>query len=234
MSTWLNTLVKPSVTNEPPTNAELSRIDWAMIVTLLFALFLGLGIRNTAVTASNTIDLGEELPSIKVPENWITGAPEGTLLVASSPSSPSIFNAEVIVTTLPLPPGQDAVAARTVVSLQRTQELDRYRELDADKVIVLDGTEGILVTYAYVADPSREQGANGPPVVVQAQDLIFPVGEGESALIVTVATDAATWDEEQPAIHMIQDSLDMEIQETPVVTEPETDVDTEEFEEGGQ
>jgi hypothetical protein len=238
MSTWVNTLVKPSVTNEPPTDAELSRIDIAMIVTLLFALFLGMGIRNNAVTASHTVELGEGLPSIKVPDDWITGQPEGLLLQATNPRSPSNFNAEVNVAVLALPPGQDAVAARTVVSLQRTQELDRYRELDADRVVVLDGTEGILVTYAYVADPSREQGAIAPPVVVQAQDLIFPVGEGENAVIITFATDAATWDEEQPAIQLIQDSLDMEIQEpedvVPAETETESDVNTEEFEEGGQ
>jgi hypothetical protein len=238
MSTWLDALGKPSITNEPPTEAELSRIDWAMIVTLLFALFLGLGIRNNAVTASRTVELGEGLPSIKVPDNWITGQPEGLLLEASNPRSPSIFNAELNVAVLALPPGQDAVAARTVVSLQRTQELDRYRELDAEAVTVLDGTEGILVTYAYVADPTREQGAIAPPVVVQAQDLIFPIGE--NAVIVTVATDAATWDEELPSVRLIQDSLDMEVQDEEVVIEPDTEVDadtdadTDEFEEGGQ
>jgi hypothetical protein len=232
MSTWLDSISKPSITNEAPTEAELSRIDIAMIVTLLFALFLGFGIRNNAVTASHTVDLGEGMPSIKVPDNWITGQPEGTLLQATNPRSPSIFNAELTVTTIALPPGQDAVGARTVVSLQRTQELDRYRELGAEAVTV-DGNPGILVTYAYIADPTIDQGATAPPVVVQAQDLIFPVGE--SAVVVTVATDAATWDEEQPAIQLIQDSLDMEIQDEPAVAETESEPESEnEFEEGGE
>jgi hypothetical protein len=224
----LDALGKPSITNEPPTEAELSRIDLAVLITVLFALFVGIGIRNNAVTASRTVELGEGLPSIKVPDNWITGHPEGLLLLATNPQSPSIFNAELSVSTLPLPPGQDAVAARTVVGLQRTQELDRYRELEAETVTV-DGAPGILVTYAYVDDPTRDQGAIAPPVVVQAQDLIFL--SGETAIIVTIATDAATWDEEQPSIQLIQDSLDMEIQETEVATP--TDADTE-FEEGGQ
>jgi hypothetical protein len=217
MSTWLTALTKPSVTNEPPTQRELSRIDWAVIVTVLFALFLGLGIRNNARNASRTVELGEGLPTIKVPSDWITGSPEGTLLEARNPRSPSIFNAQLTITTRPLAAGEDAVAARTALGLQRTQKLEHYRELKANTVTV-NGQPGILVTYAYVADPTREQGAIAPPVVVEAQDLIFPSGDNQ-ALIVTIATDAATWDEEAASVKLIQDSLGMKIQETPVATD---------------
>ncbi|MCC6453653.1 MAG: hypothetical protein IT328_01795 [Caldilineaceae bacterium] len=222
MSTWLATLTKPSVTNEPPSEGELRRIDLAVLITIIFALFLGFGIRNNAVGASRTIELGEGLPSIKVPSNWITGQPEGMLFRARNPRSASIFNAEVSVMTRPLAAGQDAVAARTSLGLQRTQELLRYRELAAEPVTV-NGQPGILVTYAYVADPTRAQGAIAPPVVVQAQDLIFP--SGSNAVIVTIAADAATWDNEQAAIDIIQDSLNMRIQNSDVVSE---------FEEGGE
>ena len=228
MSTWLNTLTKPSVTNEPPSERELSRIDIAVIVTVIFALFLGFGIRNNASNASRTVELGEGLPTIRIPTNWISGTPEGTIFHARNPRSPSIFNAELSVTSRPLAVGEDAVMARTALGLQRSQDLLRYRELDAVTVTV-NGQPGILVTYAYVADPTREQGAIAPPVVVQAQDLIFPSGENQ-ALIVTVAADAATWDEEEPAIQIIMDSLDVEIQEVEAVTEQATA----EFEEGGE
>jgi hypothetical protein len=224
MTTWLNSLTKPSVTNEAPTDQELSRVDIAVYITVLIALFLGFGIRSNATTASRTVELGEGLPAIEVPSNWITGQPEGMLLQARNPRSPSIFNAELSVTTRPLAAGEDAVTARTALALQRTQELLRYRELEAVPVIV-NGENGILVTYAYVADPTREQGAIAPPVVVQAQDLIFPAGEGQ-AVIVTIATDAATWDEEESSIRLIQDSLDMQIQENTVIEA--------EFEEGGE
>jgi hypothetical protein len=223
MSTWLNVLTKPSVTNEAPSEKELSRIDLAVIITVIFALFLGFGIRNNASTASRSIELGEGLPTVDVPNNWISGTPDGMLLHARNPRSPSAFNAELSVTTQPLPVGEDATAARTVLGLQRTQELLRYRELSVDNVTV-GGVEGLLVTYAYVADPTREQGALAPPVVVQAQDLIFPSGENQ-ALVVTIAADAATWDAEQAAVDLIFDSLNVEIQETDLRGE---------FEEGGE
>jgi hypothetical protein len=212
MATWLNTFTTPSITNEAPTERELSRIDIAVIITVIFALFLGFGIRNNASTSSRTVELGEGRPAIEVPSNWITGTPEGMLLHARNPRSPSIFNAELSVTTRPLAAGEDAMAARTALILKRTQDLLRYRELSVDNVTV-NGVEGLLVTYAYVADPTREQGAIAPPVVVKAQDLIFPTSANE-ALIVTVATDAATWDEEEVSLNVIYDSLNLVILET--------------------
>ena len=214
MSTWLQTLTKPSPTNEPPTDAELTRNDVAVVLVVLFALFLGFGIRNNAMNASRTVELGENLPSIEVPASWITGQPEVMLFHASNPRSPSVFNAELSVTTRSLAPGEDIVAARTAVGLQRTQNLLRYRELDAEAVTV-DGEPGVLVTYAYVDDPTREQGAVAPPVVVQAQDLIFR--SGDLAVIVTTAADAATWDEEERAIQFIHDSLNVQLQPNEVV-----------------
>jgi len=225
MTTWLSALTKPSVTNEAPTKKELSRVDIAMYITVLFALFLGFGVATNASTASRSVKLGEELPTIKVPDNWMTGKSEDALIMASDPASPSVFKAQVIVTTRPLAAGEDAVAARTAVGLQHSQELEKYREAKAVAVTV-NGKSGILVTYSYIADPTREQGAVAPPVVVKAQDLIFPSGDNQ-ALIVTVATDATTWDEEQNSIRLIQDSLGMKMVE-------ENAVATAQAQEGGQ
>jgi hypothetical protein len=212
MSTLLDSLTKPSVTNEPPTDQELSRSNIAVIVVVIFALFLGYGIRNNAVNASRSVELGEGLPTIRIPSNWISGSSEETLLHARNPRTSSAFNAEVSVATRPLAAGEDARAARTALSLQRTQDLLRYRELTVDRVMV-NGEEGLLVTYAYVADPTREQGASAPPVVVQAQDLIFPSSDNQ-VVIVTVAADAAAWEEQQADFDLIFDSLNVDILET--------------------
>jgi hypothetical protein len=160
MSTLLTALTKPSVTNEPPAEAELRRNDIAVLVLLLFALFLGWGIRNNVVNASTEIELGEGLPSISIPYGWITGKSDEYLLEARNRGSASIFDAEVRVTARPLTQNENLVSARTALGVQRTQELLRYRELSADPVNV-GNTPGMVVTYAYVADPTREAGA-GP------------------------------------------------------------------------
>lgn len=212
MTSLLNSLTTPSVTNEPPTQKELRRVDIAVIVTVIFALFLGFGIGNNARNASRTIELGEGLPTIQIPSNWITGASEGMIMRARNPRTSSAFNTELTITTRPLAVGEDFRTARTAVSLQRTQNLLRYRELSVERVTV-NGEDGLLVTYAYVADPTREQGAIAPPVVVQAQDLIFNSGDNQ-AMVVTIAADAAAWDRQQAAIDLIYDSLNVRFIET--------------------
>ena len=212
MATWLNALTTPSVTNEPPSERDITRTDIAVIVTVIFALFLGFGIRNNARTASRSIELGAGRPGIEIPNNWLTGAAEGVILSARNPRSSSAFNTTVTVATRPLTVGEGIRGARTMVGVQKTRDLLRYRELNVDNVTV-NGQEGMLITYAYVADPSRDQGSNAPPVVVQGQDLIFPSGENQ-AVIVTIASDASTWDKQQAAIDLIFDSLKVKIVET--------------------
>lgn len=207
MTAFLAQLAKPSVTNEPPTDRELFRTEIAVIVLFVFALFLGIGIRGNAVSNHRTVTLGAGLPSIAVPGGWITGQPEGTLLHARNPRTRSIFNSELTVTTRPLG-GDEAglTLVRTGLALQRTQDLLRYRELEAQSVTV-NGQPASLITYAYVADPTRAQGAAAPPVVVEAQDLIFAVGD--TAVIVTVAADAALWETESAYFRTIYRSLNV-------------------------
>ncbi|HXF62710.1 MAG TPA: hypothetical protein VNK95_13895 [Caldilineaceae bacterium] len=207
MSSLLSALTKPSVTNEPPSETDLRRNDIAVLVTLLFALFLGWGIRNNAVGASRDVSLGEGLPSIAVPARWITGSSEDYVIEAVNARSASIFDAELRVQVRPLAADENLVSARAGLGARRAQELLRYRELAADPVTV-NGTPGMLVTYAYVADPTRDQGALAPPVVVQAQDLLFVVND--QLIVVTVAADAVDWDEEADDFFVIYDSLNVE------------------------
>lgn len=206
MSTLLTALTKPSVTNEPPSDSEIRLNDLALLITVIFALFLGYGIRNNAVNASRTVELGANLPAVEIPARWITGEGEGYVVVARNPSSPSIFDSEVKIATRPLNPDENVVTARTGLGVQRTQELLRYRELSADAVTV-DGEPGMVVTYAYIADPTRPSGALAAPVVVQAQDLIFVDPDSSQVVIVTTTADAVDWDEEEHYFRTVYNSL---------------------------
>jgi hypothetical protein len=63
----------------------------------------------------------------------------------------------------------------------------------------------LLVTYAFVADPTRAAGAVGPPVIAEAQDLIFVTGR--TLVIVSVAADTTEWNEAMNDFRIIFDSL---------------------------
>jgi hypothetical protein len=215
MASFLANLTKPSVTNAPPPPGEQWRNDIAVVAILIFALFLGYGIRNNALVASRDVALGEGLPTLKIPRNWTSGSSDDYVLEARDVRSASIFDPEVKVAVRPLRADETLGLVRTGLGMQRTQALLRYRELSAETVRVTGGRDGVLVTYAYVDDPSRAAGALSAPVVVLAQDLIFLVDD--QAVIVTTAADAAGWSEDQ--FRVIYDSLRMNIQDVSMVPE---------------
>ncbi len=204
MSSLLMRLTKPSITNEPPTQRDLNRNEIAVLITLVFALFLGVGIRNNSINNNRSVELGAGLPTISVPANWITSTTPDYVVSVRNPRGAGIFDTEILVAVQPLGEGENPVTVRTKLGFQRSQALLRYRELEAMPVTV-DGAEGVLVTYAYVADPTREQGSAAAPVVVQAQDLIFAANG--NAVIVTMAADAAHWDKEETYFDLVKNSL---------------------------
>ena len=73
--------------------------------------------------------------------------------------------------------------------------MDRFRNLSGTVIKNADGAPGLLITYAYIADPTRESGSLGLPVVVKGQDLLFVAndGIGDRLVAVTVVADAAEW-----------------------------------------
>lgn len=208
MSSLLTTLTKPSVTNEPPSGSEIRRNDLVLLITVVITLLLGFAIRNSAVNASRSVALGTDLPSVRLPARWITGQTEDYVVTARNPRSPSILDSEIRIAVRPLNPDENMVTARSGLSIRRTQELLRYRELSAEAVTV-GGEPGILVTYAYVADPTRPAGALAAPVVAQAQDLVFVEPGPSQVVVVTTAADATDWDNEERYFRIVHNSLNV-------------------------
>ncbi len=204
MSALLDAIRKPSVTNQPPTSREIMRSDLATVALIIIALLLGLAVRNGTLNASKKVEL-DGLPPLAIPAHWMPGTADNLAFYARSGGSPSIFDSEMAVFSRPLRNEETLISARTAWGVRRGQDLERYRELVADPVTVLDGQPGALVTYAYVADPTRLAGAGSPPVVVQGQDLLFV--HDNNLVVVSVAADVAAWDSAQKEFDIIFRSL---------------------------
>lgn len=205
MATWLERLTKPSPTNEPPTRGELRRNDLLAAGVVLFALLLAFGIRNQVLNASRSVRLGEDLPRIAYPERWRTRETAGALLHAVNAGSPSTFDSQLIVTARPLRPDETLEEARADRGIKLATALSGYRELAVERMIVNGDQPALVATYAYVADPTRDLGAIGLPVVVEAQDIMF-LQDGQF-LIVTLEADAGRWDDEQTDFAIVTNSL---------------------------
>lgn len=216
MSTLIERFRTPSITNEPPTVEEQQRNDRYVIALIVIAILLGWLIRNNTVNAVNEYTFEGEIPTVVLPANWITAQnEEGLLLRASDPDSPGIFDGLVEVSARPLREGEDLAMLNVSWPLQRSQELDRFRTLSSRPVIAPDGEPALIISYAYIADPTRESGVLGLPVVVRGQDLLMTVGEeGDRQLVViTTAADAVDWERESSAFEQIYDRLGVREQE---------------------
>jgi hypothetical protein len=219
MNNLIDLLRRPSLTNLPPTRFELRRNDLAVIVVVLLAFVFGLGIRNLALNASKSIALGDDLPTLRYPAGWITGQPEFLHFQAVNPASASTFDAQIDVFLRDLKTEETLDVARASWGLQRGQELLQYRELAADPVTVLNNQPALLTRYAYVADPARESGANGLPVIVEGQDLLF--FHGAQLVVITLAADVNDWEAEQRHFQIVLDSLQLQtVAAMPVETTP--------------
>lgn len=254
---WLR---RPSISNSPPTQAEMRRNDLATILWFVFILFLGFGIRNNALSAGTQTVLGDNLLTVTLPARWAEGsalaqytsgsaqsdaalsggalsgdgptsptgfeqalpgqdnpeplspdqnpdsaAPTSDTVAVWNPRSPSLFDATIEVHARPLRPGENLNTARAALGVRRSQDLLRYRELQAEPITAVNLVPGMRITYAFVADPTRASGASAPPVVVQGQDVLF-VYRGH-LIRVSVAADATHWDAEAPAFDIVFDSL---------------------------
>lgn len=208
MATLLERIRRPSVTNQPPTQQEILRSDLATIGWFALILIFAVGLRNGAAQSQTRVELPDGLPAIAIPKNWVQGSSDELAFFASDPASPSQFGNEVQVYTRPTEPGADLATLRPAWGMARSQALDHYRELNATPVTLLGGTPGLVVSYAYVADPARPVGAAAPPVVVQASDLIFV--KDDKLVVVTVAADATAWDAAQNDFGVVFDSLKVE------------------------
>lgn len=211
-SKWLEALRNPSITNEAPTAQEQRRNDWVMIAVIVVAILLGWGFRNNVRTAMRTYAFDNVIPAISIPSSWIRSQEDGLLLRAIDPSSASTFDASVEVFARPLREGEDLTQVNVSWPLRRSSELDRFRTLNSQVVTGPGGEPAILLTYAYIADPTRESGTLGMPVVVRGQDLLFTVEEDGRPLLVAISTaaDASEWEREASAFRAIHRRLGVE------------------------
>jgi hypothetical protein len=184
-------LRQPSVTSQTPGSAEVWRNDLAVIVVVVLAFVLGFVLRNIVRNASTAITLGDGLPTLRYPAGWVTSMPASQHFQATDSTSASSFDTTVAMEVRALKPQENLELARAAWALQRSRALVQYRELGAEPVTVLGNQPALLITYGYIADPTRENGNTGLPVVVQAQDLLFV--QDKKLVVVTVAADVHDW-----------------------------------------
>lgn len=205
MAGWLQRLTKPSVTNAPPRPREQLRNDLAVLGVILFALFLGFGLRSQALGASHSLDLPSQLGRLTYPAAWTVRETPDLLVRVLDAGSPSTFDTRLEVAARPLRPQETLEEGRADLALKRIAGLPAYRELAVGEAEVKRGAPALVVTYSFLADPAHESGIVDLPVVVEAQDIVY-VDDGQ-LVVVTISADANEWEKERHDLAVIRNGL---------------------------
>jgi hypothetical protein len=205
MAGWLQRLTKPSITNAPPQPREQLRNDLAVLGVILFALFLGFGLRSQAFGASRSLELPADLGRLLYPAAWTVRAAPDLLVRVFDAGSPGTFDTRLEVAARPLRPQETLAEGRADLAFKRIAALPAYRELAVDEAEVKRGAPALVVTYSYLADPAHESGIVDLPVVVEAQDIVY-VDDGQ-LVVVTMAADANEWNAEEHDLAVIRNGL---------------------------
>lgn len=156
-----------------PTPAEFARNDWALVITALIALLVGLVLRVVITTQTNTYAIPGGA-AVVYPANWVADTTTGeNLFSTSNPRSGSTFATHMALLSAPLAANSTLSDAAIQWTLDLTNERQHFRSISSEAVRVA-GTDGVRITYAYVADAGGSS-LSQLPVVVQATDTLVLV-----------------------------------------------------------
>lgn len=205
MSSLIDSIRRPSITNVPPTRSEQRRNDLIMIALILFAILLGWRIGLNARNAVESVSLGGQLPELSYPALWLVDNSDDVFFRALDPRSASAYDARVEVFSRELRENETLDSIGVSWPLRQSERLERFRHLNSQVV----GDSALRISYAFLADPTRASGALGIPVVVRADDLLFVANDGSSnrLLVISTAANASHWDAYQNRFERVFASL---------------------------
>ena len=177
-----------------PTPAEYARNDWALVITALIALLIGVVLRVVITTQTNTYTI-PGAADIVYPANWVADTTAGeNMFSASNPRSGSIFPSRVALLSAPL--AADSSLSETTIqwTLELSASREHFRSLSSQTVSVA-GKDGVKISYAYVADVGGST-LSQLPVVVQAIDTLILVNG--QLYIMRYEADATIFNDDLP------------------------------------
>ncbi len=162
--------------------------EWAVWLTALIALAVGLAITGFATGQTTTVTAGGM--TISYPVDWIKSDQKDALISASDLSNSGIFAPHFAVVKVAqsdlLPSSSGGVVdAATAWSIRQSSSITAYRLLKISPVKV-QGHDAAQVEYGYLMDPPQGAGSGGMPALMHAVDTI--VASGDQYYILTFAS----------------------------------------------
>ena len=204
-TTSVTTPVRPVKREEP---------EWVVVAVVVVALLIGWMLKS--LVESRTVTFSGPALSLSYPATWFRelNPDDGDVIFSATDLGfGSPYRSRVTVRTIEALPQlarmddetSSAAAAVTAWTFQRSRDLDGYRVLGTEST-ELDGHRGVRINYAYVSNPIASPYRKALPVVVEAVDYLFPVGD--QTIVITTAADGTQFEQESQRFATILSSVD--------------------------
>ena len=188
--------------------------EWVVVAVVVVALLIGWMLKG--LVESRTVTFSGPALSLNYPATWFRemNPDDGDVIFSATDLGfGSPYRSRVTVRTFEALPQlarmddetSSAAAAVTAWTFQRSRDLDGYRVLGTEST-ELDGHRGVRINYAYVSNPIASPYRKALPVVVEAWDYLFPVGD--QTIVITTAADGTQFEQESQRFATILSSVD--------------------------
>lgn len=181
--------------------------DWTVALVVAIALILGLVLRGIALSRTTPFDFADAGISGSHPAGWVRETGSDPLLRVRNPRGRD-FNTTLELRTRPLATDTDPLVAMNTLAIQRARESDvqAYRALDTEEVILDSGEVATRRTFAYVHENTNPY-IDQLPVVVKGVDLVLRDPDGR-ILIATLIASEDEFDTNLRYLHALVESLE--------------------------
>ncbi len=182
--------------------------EWMVWVLVIALLLLGLLVKGSVVGRTTLFDGG--VVTLRYPAEWIMMPREEAdeIFHVADPFASAHYPTSLHVCQHPVEDiGRNLQALNDIAlawSMRHGKDLLAYSALNLEPMD-LQGTDAVVLDYAYVAPPAEAQSAASLPVVVEAQDVLFL--NGETLVVVTLAADATTFESLSDTWQMILSAI---------------------------
>lgn len=183
------------------------RQRWSHYIAVLYcllAIFIGLNLRDAALTATVAYINRQAGIRAQYPANWLIDE-SGDYVFRVRDLSRIGFKTTIQVATRPISPLTATRNVLDAINLNRAQTLAAYEVLSEELYTLPNDVAATAVTYTFV-DTQDNPFLQGIPVVVQGLDILTI--RGGQALVITFLADASAFDRIRPVFDQFLDNLE--------------------------
>jgi hypothetical protein len=192
----------------PTAAAATQRQRWGHYFTLVYGVLgivIGLGLQNSALTATTLYSNPQAGIRAEYPQNWLLDS-DGDYVFRVRDMAQLGFKTTIQISVLPVTLNTTARNLLDTLILNRSQTLSEFSVLSRASITIQDDQPATQMRYTF-AFSEEDPFLESQPTIVQGVDILTL--QGGQALVITFLADQATYARDFPYFEQFIRALDV-------------------------